>query len=54
MCYVMGGKDSEKFKVFENLCCIAYNLIRKHGHFIINMFRLMLSAGIPELRVLLI
>lgn len=32
------------------MCCKGYNLIRKHGHFIINMFKLMLSAGIPELK----
>lgn len=32
--------------MFENMCCKAYNLIRKHGHFFINIFRMMLSAGI--------
>jgi hypothetical protein len=28
------------------MCCKAYNLIRKYGNFLINIFRLMLSAGI--------
>lgn len=49
MCYVMGGTGGELYKSFEEMCCKGYNLIRKHGHFIINIFKLMLSAGIPEL-----
>lgn len=51
MCYVMGGTEGDRYKEFEKMCCKAYNLIRKHGHFIINMFKLMLSAGMPELKV---
>ncbi|KRX10773.1 Protein kinase-like domain [Pseudocohnilembus persalinus] len=50
MCYVMGGTGGELYKSFEEMCCKGYNLIRKHGHFIINIFKLMLSAGIPELQ----
>lgn len=31
------------------MCGIAYNLIRKNAHIIINMFAMMVAAGIPEL-----
>jgi phosphatidylinositol-4,5-bisphosphate 3-kinase len=41
--------EKSYYKKFEDKCCIAYNLIRKHGHFLINIFRMMLSAGMPEL-----
>jgi phosphatidylinositol-4,5-bisphosphate 3-kinase catalytic subunit alpha/beta/delta len=47
--YVMGDSTSANFKKFEEKCCEAFNLVRKNGHFLINIFRLMLSAGIPEL-----
>ncbi|EGR27704.1 phosphatidylinositol- -diphosphate 3-kinase, putative [Ichthyophthirius multifiliis] len=44
-------KDGQNFyEKFEQKCCDAYNLIRKHGHFLINIFRMMLSAGMPELQ----
>ncbi|KAL4497869.1 hypothetical protein ABPG72_000624 [Tetrahymena utriculariae] len=50
MAFVMGGKDSAEFKNFTDYCTQAYNLIRKQGNFIINIFLLMLDAGIPELQ----
>ena len=49
MAFVMGGQDSEGFKKFEELCLNAYNQVRKHGAFLIDMFLMSLSAGIPEL-----
>lgn len=45
MAFVMGGQQDKRFLEFENLCCRAYNSIRRHGHFLINIFKLMLSAG---------
>ena len=50
MSYVMGGKGSTGYDVFEKYCCKAYNYIRKHGKRLINLFMLMISAGMPELK----
>jgi len=41
---------SRSFKEFEDKCCQAYNILRKEGHQLINMFLIMLSAGMPELK----
>ena len=41
---------SKDFKLFEEKCCLAYNILRKEGHQLINMFLIMLSAGMPELK----
>lgn len=46
---MIGGRDSQDFRAFEELCGIAYNLIRKNASLIINMFTMMVAAGIPEL-----
>jgi hypothetical protein len=48
--YVMGGKDSPDFNRFVDLCGRAYNLLRKNANVFINLFCMMLSTGIPELR----
>jgi len=32
------------------MCCQAYNILRSKGHQLINMFLIMLSAGMPELK----
>ncbi len=45
MAVVMEGKKSDKFKEFEDYCTKAYNLVRKQGYFLINIFMMMLSAG---------
>ncbi|GAM18279.1 hypothetical protein SAMD00019534_014540 [Acytostelium subglobosum LB1] len=47
---IVGGKDSDNFKFFVQTCCLAYNTLRKHTDLFINLFQLMLSTGIPELR----
>lgn len=47
--FVMGGKDTPDFNQFINLCCTAYNIVRKHAAVFINLFAMMLSTGIPEL-----
>jgi phosphatidylinositol-4,5-bisphosphate 3-kinase len=48
--YVMGGKDAPDFNRFLDLCARAYNVLRKHANIFINLFAMMLSTGIPELR----
>ena len=45
MVYVFGGKDALNFKNFEEKCTQAYNLVRKHGNFLISLFKMMISAG---------
>ncbi|CAD8088033.1 unnamed protein product [Paramecium primaurelia] len=50
MAFVMGGRDGDLFKKFQQDCTNAYNLVRKHGHFLINIFLMNLSAGMPELQ----
>jgi hypothetical protein len=47
--HVMGGTDAEDYKKFVSLGCEAYLILRKYGHTLMNMFMLMLAAGIPEL-----
>ncbi|KAM8867663.1 phosphatidylinositol 4-phosphate 3-kinase C2 domain-containing subunit beta isoform 1-T1 [Synchiropus picturatus] len=51
MAYVINGGDkpSSRFHDFVDLCCAAYNLIRKHTRLFLNLLGLMLSCGIPEL-----
>ena len=49
-CYVMGGTSDDRFRTFCQLCCRAYNILRRHGDMFINLFKLMISTGIPELQ----
>ncbi len=52
MAYVMGGKQYRKSKLFarfKELCCRAFNSLRKHASLLESMFLLMVSAGMPEL-----
>eukprot|EP00029_Vermamoeba_vermiformis_P008360 TRINITY_DN3889_c0_g1_i1.p1 TRINITY_DN3889_c0_g1~~TRINITY_DN3889_c0_g1_i1.p1 ORF type:complete len:1634 (-),score=443.27 TRINITY_DN3889_c0_g1_i1:6-4907(-) len=48
--YVMGGTEHALFKWFVALCCKAYNILRKRANVFINLFAMMISTGIPELR----
>ena len=48
--YVLGDKGHRNFDGFVQFCCQAYNVVRKHSNALINLFSLMLSTGIPELR----
>ncbi|KAH3743438.1 phosphatidylinositol-4,5-diphosphate 3-kinase [Pelomyxa schiedti] len=48
--YILGGKDSPMFKLFEQTCCKAYNIVRDETDLFITLFSLMLSTGIPELQ----
>ncbi|XP_055854096.1 phosphatidylinositol 4-phosphate 3-kinase C2 domain-containing subunit beta isoform X2 [Episyrphus balteatus] len=49
MAYVINGGDkpSTDFHYFVDLCCHAFNIIRKHGDLILHMLALMATAGIP-------
>ncbi|GBG30282.1 Phosphatidylinositol 3-kinase, putative [Hondaea fermentalgiana] len=49
MAAVMGGKNDKTFSEFVKLCCRAYNILRRHGNTLVNLFRLMVPAGMPEL-----
>ncbi|GAM19998.1 hypothetical protein SAMD00019534_031730 [Acytostelium subglobosum LB1] len=46
---VMGGEKSSLFKWFSDLCCLSFDLIRKHVSLFIVLFKLVLSTGISEL-----
>ncbi|PNF36119.1 hypothetical protein B7P43_G10961, partial [Cryptotermes secundus] len=49
MAYVINGGDkpSAKFHHFVDLCCTAFNVVRRHGSLLLNLFGLMGSSGIP-------
>ncbi|XP_075694338.1 phosphatidylinositol 4-phosphate 3-kinase C2 domain-containing subunit alpha isoform X2 [Rhinoderma darwinii] len=51
MAYVINGgeKPTSRFQLFVDLCCQAYNLLRKHTNLFLNLLSLMLSSGLPEL-----
>jgi len=48
--YVMGGEKDPRFKRFVDLACKGYNLLRRHATIFMNLFTMMLSTGIPELK----
>ncbi|XP_069821085.1 phosphatidylinositol 4-phosphate 3-kinase C2 domain-containing subunit alpha [Dendropsophus ebraccatus] len=51
MAYVINGgeKPTSRFQLFVDLCCQAYNLLRRHTNLFLNLLSLMLSSGLPEL-----
>jgi len=48
--YVMGGKNSDNYKLFKKLCCDIFLILRRNSHGLLNLFSMMLSTGMPELR----
>lgn len=38
MAFVMGGEKSENFQRFIDLCCKAYNILRKNANIFLNLF----------------
>jgi hypothetical protein len=46
----MGGKDSKSFKQFVQMACQCFWIVRSHASIFVNLFALMLSTGIPELK----
>nr|XP_014285368.1 phosphatidylinositol 4-phosphate 3-kinase C2 domain-containing subunit beta isoform X2 [Halyomorpha halys] len=53
MAYVINGGDkpSAKFHNFVDLCCNAFNIVRKRGNILLNLFGLMASSGAAGLTV---
>ncbi|KAM4721293.1 phosphatidylinositol 4-phosphate 3-kinase C2 domain-containing subunit alpha [Rhinophrynus dorsalis] len=51
MAYVINGgeKPTRRFQLFVDLCCQAYNLLRRHTNLFLNLLSLMMSSGLPEL-----
>ncbi|KAJ8249138.1 hypothetical protein GJAV_G00231570 [Gymnothorax javanicus] len=51
MAYVINGgeRPTSRFQLFVDLCCQAYNLIRKHAGLFLSLLTLMTSSGLPEL-----
>ncbi|XP_050441435.1 phosphatidylinositol 4-phosphate 3-kinase C2 domain-containing subunit beta isoform X2 [Adelges cooleyi] len=49
MVYVINGGDKPtiKFHHFVDVCVQAFNIVRKHGNLLLNIFGLMASSGIP-------
>ncbi|XP_069594558.1 phosphatidylinositol 4-phosphate 3-kinase C2 domain-containing subunit alpha isoform X1 [Ranitomeya imitator] len=51
MAYVINGgeKPTSRFQLFVDLCCQAYNLLRKRTNLFLNLLSLMIPSGLPEL-----
>jgi phosphatidylinositol kinase/protein kinase (PI-3 family) len=48
--YVMGTRTSDNFAFFQDLCVRAYLVLRRKANLFLNLFAMMLSTGIPELK----
>lgn len=44
-----GQKIPSKFETFQSICEQAFLILRRHGSFIISLFAMMISTGLPEL-----
>lgn len=48
--YVMGDEKGVDFNRFLDLSRRAYDIVRKNSNIFLNLFHMMLSTGIPQLR----
>jgi phosphatidylinositol kinase/protein kinase (PI-3 family) len=49
---VFGGPQGERYEEFCQVCCDAYNCLRRENQLIISLFRLMIGSGLPEVSFL--
>lgn len=49
MVYVINGgeKPSKKFQTFIDLCCEAFNIVRRNSNIFMTLFQLMVTSGVP-------
>ena len=45
----MGGINDEWFRAFKNYAVEAYNILRRSGNLVLNLFHLMAGANIPDI-----
>lgn len=45
----MGGVDSQHYREFKRKTCEAFNVLRKHRHYLISLVMLMVDANIKDL-----
>mmetsp|Transcript_9981 Transcript_9981/g.13709 ORF Transcript_9981/g.13709 Transcript_9981/m.13709 type:complete len:1266 (+) Transcript_9981:125-3922(+) len=47
--HILGSKGAPAYVLFEETCCVAYNIVRRNANLFINLFSMMLSTGLEEL-----
>lgn len=46
-----GGTDSSNYNKFRSYCFVAYSILRRNAGLILNLFELMKTSNIPDIRV---